>query len=237
MEPISPYAPQNVTRAVMLQCWRSLTFIHWRYAPAVIARLIPPPLQLDTFDGSAWVGLTPFLLDGLRLPFSSAVPWISRFPETNVRTYVRGPDGERAVWFLTLEADRLLAVLAARAVYGLPYRWSRMRIDIDDRRIAYQSQRHWPFGRGFTDVVVEPGPRVPLGPLENFLSARYRLYTWLRGRMAFAQIHHAPWPLRSARILRLDQTLVENSGVPRPTGEPVVHHSTELGVRIGRLSR
>ena len=112
----------------MLQRWRWLTFMHWRYDAAIIQALLPELLTVDTFDGSAWVGLTPFVLAGLRLPFSPPVPWISRFPETNVRTYVRGPDGEPAVWFFTLEADRLLGVLAARALYGLPYRWSRMRV-------------------------------------------------------------------------------------------------------------
>ncbi len=221
----------------MLQRWRVLTFIHWRYDPALLARFIPAPLTLDTFDGSAWVGLTPFVLDGVRLPYSPAAPWISRFPETNVRTYVRGPDGVRAVWFFTLEADRLLAVFAARALYGLPYRWSRMRVEISDRRIAYQSQRHWPFEAGFTDLAFEPGPAMPLGPLENFLTARYRLYSAKRRRLYFANIFHEPWPLRTGTLLRLDQNLVEHSGLRRPQGEPTVHHSPDIDVRIGSLQR
>ena len=219
----------------MLQHWRWLTFLHWRYDPALIAKFIPPPLKLDTFDGSAWVGLTPFVLDGLRLPFSPAVPWISRFPETNVRTYVRGADGVRAVWFFTLEADRLLAVLAARAIYGLPYRWSRMRVDITDGRISYRSQRKWPFEKGFTDVAIEPGPVMPVGDLENFLTARYRLYSTRGRRIIFANIHHEPWTLRTGVILRLDQDLVQHSGLHRPQGEPTVHHSTNIAVRIGGL--
>ena len=219
----------------MLQHWRGLTFIHWRYDPAIIQALLPAPLQVDTFDGSAWIGLTPFVLAGLRLPFSPAVPWVSRFPETNVRTYVRGPDGERAVWFFTLEADRLLGVLAARAVYGLPYRWSQVRVEIDDGLIHYQSRRKWPFGTGSTNVTVEPGPAITSTDLENYLTARYRLYSLRRGQMVFAQIHHEPWTLRMARLLHLDQNLVEHSGVPRPEGRPVVHHSTDIAVRIGAL--
>ena len=219
----------------MLQRWRWLTFLHWRYDPAAIAKFIPAPLKLDTFDGSAWVGLTPFVLDGLRLPLSPALPWISRFPETNVRTYVYGPDGVRAVWFFTLEADRLLAVWAARALYGLPYRWSRMRVDITDGRISYRSRRKWPFEAGFTDVAVQPGPAIESGEFENFLTARYRLYSTRGRRIAFANICHEPWHLRAAEILWLDQNLVQNSGLPRTRGEPSVHHSTNITVRIGGL--
>ena len=219
----------------MLQRWRWLTFIHWRYDPASIQPLLPAPLKVDTFDDSAWVGLTPFVLAGLRLPFSPPVPWISRFPETNVRTYVRGPDGERAVWFFTLEADRLLGVLAARAFYGLPYRWSSMQVSVDGEQVTYRSRRKWPWGTGFSDIAGEPGPAIQSTHLENFLTARYRLYSQRRGQMLFAQIHHEPWTLRMARLLRLEQNLVECSGVPRPQGQPVVHHSTDLPVRIGRL--
>jgi uncharacterized protein YqjF (DUF2071 family) len=112
----------------MFQSWRWLTFLHWRYEPGEIRRLLPKGLELDTFDGSAWVALTPFLLSGLRPPFVPALPWISHFPEMNVRTYVRGPAGEPGIWFFTLEADRLAAVVGARLGYGLPYRWADMHV-------------------------------------------------------------------------------------------------------------
>ncbi len=129
MDIVSPFAPQPVRRPVMLQSWRWLTFLHWRYEPETIRRLLPSQLTLDTFEDAAWVGLTPFLLRNLRPPRLPALPWISQFPETNVRTYVRGPDGERGVWFFTLEADRLAAVIGARSLYRLPYRWADMRVE------------------------------------------------------------------------------------------------------------
>src|SRR4051812_8969252 len=113
----------------MYQGWERLTFLHWRYSPAAIAPLIPPSLELDTFDGEAWVGLTPFKVTGLRPPGLPALPWLSEFPEMNVRTYVRGPDGERGIWFFSLEASRLAAVAGARLTYRLPYRWARMRVN------------------------------------------------------------------------------------------------------------
>lgn len=114
LEHISEYPPRSVKWPVMFQRWDSLTFLHWRYPPEVISPLLPRKLELDTFDGTAWVGLTPFVLTGLRPPGFPAIPWISRFPEMNVRTYVRGPDGERGIWFFSLEAARIAAVIGAR---------------------------------------------------------------------------------------------------------------------------
>ncbi len=142
----------------MFQHWRFLTFLHWRYDPEVIRTLLPARLTLDTFDGAAWVGLTPFLLTALRPPFLPALPWLSHFPETNVRTYVRGPDGERGVWFFTLEAQRLAAVIAARSLYRLPYRWARMSVTRTAERVEYRSARRRPFGQAQTAIVVEPEP-------------------------------------------------------------------------------
>ncbi len=128
-----PEWPHEIRRPFMLQQWESLTFLHWSFPASVIRPLLPAALhragvELDTFDGKAWVGLVPFLLTDLRLPGLPAFPWLGRFPETNVRTYLRGHDGKPAVWFFTLEADRLGAVLAARTGYGLPYRWAQMTV-------------------------------------------------------------------------------------------------------------
>jgi uncharacterized protein YqjF (DUF2071 family) len=219
----------------MLQQWQSLTFLHWRYQPETIEALLPRQVQLDTFDGSAWVALAPFVLSGLRLPFFPPAPFGSSFPETNVRTYVRGPDGERGVWFFTLEANSLFAVLAARTLYHLPYRWSRMRVRRTKKQVEYHSQRKSLFGKGSSHVVIEPGPLLQAGDFDNFLTARYRLYTVHLNRLLFAQIHHEPWRLQSARVIHCQQDLIQNSGVPRQTGDPVVHFSSDLAVRIGRL--
>ena len=219
----------------MLQRWQSLTFLHWRYPPEVIRGLLPPQVELDTFDGSAWVALTPFLLSGLRFPFSPAFPFVSRFPETNVRTYVRGPDGQRGVWFFTLEADRLVAVAGARIFYHLPYRWSAMRIRHSADGVEYSSRRKPSFGQGATDITIQPQHAIAAGEFDNFLTARYRLYTVHRGRLFFAEIDHQPWQLQSARLLRVNQNLIHNSGVPRQSGEPVIHFSQDLAVRIGHL--
>jgi uncharacterized protein len=235
MSPISEFPPYAVKRPVMFQSWTRLTFLHWRYRSHAIRRLLPKGLAVDTFDGSAWVGLTPFLIEGLRPPFLPALPWISRFPEMNVRTYVRGPDGRPGVWFFTLEADRLAAVAGARLTYGLPYRWAAMRVRPRDGTVEYESSRRQPFGSAEARICVEVGDAIKPTELEKFLTARFRLYTVLFGRLGFAQIEHDPWPLRTARLVRLTQDVIRASGVPEPTGEPMLLYSPAINVRVGRV--
>jgi hypothetical protein len=216
----------------MFQSWNRLTFLHWRYRPEVIRPLVPPDLELDTFDGSAWIGLTPFLLTGLRPPGLPAVPWISQFPEMNVRTYVRGAGGERGIWFFSLEAGRLAAVAGARLSYGLPYRWANMRVRWDSGQVEYTSRRH--FGPGYAHIAVRRGSPIQANEQARFLTARFRLYTKLAGRLAFAQVEHAPWPLESATLLNLDQDIIERCHLPAAAGDPLVHFSPDVSVRIGR---
>jgi uncharacterized protein len=215
----------------MRQTWRRLTFLHWPYAPDFIRRLIPPGLTLDTFDNTAWVGLVPFEIYG--------TPGIPHFPETNLRTYVIGPDGRPAVWFFSLEAARLAAVAGARIGYHLPYFWAKMGVTSENGAIHYQSRRHWPHdSRAITDIKVQPGEPFAPGELsdrDHFLTARYRLYTSVFGRIRYAQIEHSPWPLARARVIGLHQTLFENAGLPPPTEAPLVHYAGELAVKIGWL--
>jgi uncharacterized protein len=218
-------------RISMRQIWRRLTFLHWPYAPDRIRPLVPSQLELDAFDGKAWVGLVPFEIYG--------TPGLPYFPETNVRTYVIGPDGTRAVWFFSLEASRLAAVVGARIEYRLPYFWARMRVQSDNGIIHYQSRRHFPHdSSATTEISIQPGkPYQPdeLTPLDHFLTARFRLYTLARGRPRYAQIEHPPWPLARATVVKLRQTLFENAGLPAPIGAPLIHYSEELTVKIGPL--
>jgi uncharacterized protein len=221
----------------MYQRWRRLTFLHWRYDPDRIEPFIPAPLKLDTFDGAAWIGLVPFEITDLRPAWTPVLPWISRFPETNVRTYVRGPDGGRGVWFFTLEAERLIAVIAARTFYHLPYRWAAMEVAQTDNMVRYSSDRKRLFGRGRTDIVVEPGASVSSGAVENFLTARFRLYSVAGPRLLTAPIEHDPWPLQSAKVWRLEEDLVSECGLSSPQGEPLVHYSADLRVKIGKINQ
>jgi uncharacterized protein YqjF (DUF2071 family) len=224
---------ERVERPVILQNWRQLTFLHWRYPADVLQARVPKGLEIETFDGSAWLAIVPFYLCGLRRPRVPALPWISGFAETNLRTYVRGPDGKSAVWFFSLDAERLAAVAGARLTYGLPYMWSRMRLAASGSRVLYQSARRWPDRLGRTEIEIERGKSLEADPLEEFLTARFGLYSVLRGRLAYAPVEHPPWPLESARAVRLSETLTETAGLPKPDGPPLAHFSPGVDVRTG----
>ncbi len=174
------------------------------------------------------------------MPFEIyGTPGIPHFPETNLRTYVIGPDGTRAVWFFSLEAARLAAVVGARIGYHLPYFWANMRVAAENGANHYRSRRHWPHdSAATTDIAIQTGQPYSSNELterDHFLTARYRLYTTSRARLRYAQIEHPPWPLARATVLQLRQTLFESAGLPPPLGPPLVHYAAELAVKIGRL--
>jgi uncharacterized protein len=234
MIPSSPV----VRRPAMRQDWLDLTFLHWRYPAEVIQPLLPSGLRVHTFDGSGWVGLVPFQMDRVRLAGVPALPWISRFPETNVRTYVTGPDGGHGIWFFSLDAARLPAVLCGRWGYALPYVWSSMAVRVDAETYRYRSARRWPGPRGARcDAVIARGAAVEPGPLEYFLTYRFRLFLERRKRIVSVLVDHAPWPLHTGRVLALDETVVAAAGLPAPTGDPLVHTSPGVSTRIGMGSR
>jgi uncharacterized protein len=229
-----PYpAVEPVRRPLMIQSWNDLTFLHFPYRPEAVERLVPKPLRVELFDGAAWVGIAPFVLRGLRAPFLPPLPWLSDFPETNCRTYVRHPNGTSGVWFFSLEAARAAAVTAARAGFGLPYFWARMRVSREGERFTYRSQRIW--GSAGTRIQVEAahGPIEP-GEFDYFLTARFRLFALRRGRLMCARVEHPPWPLRHARVIEFHEDLTRAAGLPAPDSPPVVHFSPGVTVRISR---
>lgn len=230
-------APRTIRRPIMTQHWRSLTFLHWPYSPAFVQQLLPPGLQVDQFDGRAWIGLVPFVLCDLRWLGTPAFPWISQFPETNVRTYVRGPERKPGVWFFTLEASRLLAVLGARWLYHLPYRWASMQVSHDGSRLMYRSKRLPPFGGGSCEIEIEAGSSVESAAFEHFVTARFRLYAAARNRVFAADIEHQPWSLRRARLLHLRENLIEACGLAAPQGRPEIHFADEMFVKVDRVRR
>jgi len=230
--------PVTIGRPVMRQRWERLTFLHWPYDPAQVQRLLPAGLTADELDGAAWVGLMPFFMhvataDGRR------APWASYFCETNVRTYVRDEQGRPGIWFCSLDAARLGAVAVARAAYGLPYYWSSMRLAERNGQVGYACRRMWPGPHGATSRVrVQIGDPLAAGELgerEHFLTARWQLLSADgRGRRRRARVWHQPWPLHRARALTVDDELIAAAGLPQPGGEPLVHYSPGVDVRIGR---
>jgi uncharacterized protein YqjF (DUF2071 family) len=217
----------------MRQTWEDLTFLHWPYDPAIVRRVVPNQLQLDLYDGRAWIGLVPFMVTGLTLPSAPAIPWLSRFPETNVRTYVLDSSGRRGVWFFSLDAARLLAVLGARVGFALPYFWARMRVARSGSAVRYASTRRGgPDARSDIEVRVDDAVAQP-SELEMFLTARFRLFALRTGRVLGADVEHPPWALRRASLVGLKEDLVRAAGLPEPAGEPLSHFGGTVQVMVG----
>ena len=221
----------------MVQQWRDLAYIHWRFEPAVVKELLPPGLEVDTFDGSAWVGLIPFSMRGITVPHMPPVPYFGSFPEINVRTYVRR-EGVPGVWFFSLDVNRLIPAVVARTTYLLPYCWGRASNLIEDGVLRSTVERRWP-SRAHSATAVEIGPAIPNSDdLAVFLSARWGLYSrGLFGGLMYAPVDHEPWRLHTAHLQCIDQNVVQAAGLPAPTGEAHVMFSPGVSVRIGRPRR
>jgi uncharacterized protein YqjF (DUF2071 family) len=222
----------------MGQTWSALLFAHWPVARRRLEEVVPPQLPLDSFDGRAWIGVTPFEVRGLRLRGTPPMPFVSRFPELNVRTYVTVQD-KPGIYFLSLDAARLLAVIAARRVYRLPYFHARMAHRPLGAAIEFASERSSRDGppAGFAGRYSPAGGVRPPSPgsLEYFLTERYCLYTLdERQRILRGEIHHPPWPLRVAEAELSLNTMVEPFGIPLG-GSPMLHFSERQDVAIWPL--
>jgi len=231
----------------MAMRWLDLLFAHWPVDAAALRPLIPEGLELDTFDGQAWLGIVPFRMDGVRPPWCPPLPWVSAFAELNVRTYVRVPGGgdsrghsKPGVWFFSLDAANPLAVRTARLTFHLPYFDARMRIEERDGWVRYDSRRTHrgaPPGvfRARYRPVSEPYLSEP-GTLEHWLTERYCLYAAdRRGRVYRGDIHHVPWPLQPAEAEIEEDTLTSPLGAPgtaleRPDVAPLLHFVRRLEV-------
>jgi uncharacterized protein YqjF (DUF2071 family) len=185
----------------MGQTWEDLLFAHWRVPLEAVRAHVPAELEVELRDGSAWLGITPFRLTGLRARGTLPLPRISSFLEVNVRTYVRAADGKPGIWFFSLDASSRLAVEAARRAYKLPYFHARMSATRRGEWIDYECARIEERGRVFSGRYRPVGAVFNAEPdsLEWFLTERYCLYTTdERGVVQRAEIHHEPWPLQPA---------------------------------------
>jgi uncharacterized protein YqjF (DUF2071 family) len=221
----------------MSQRWERLTFLHWPFEPDAVQLLLPGGLQADLYDGAAWVGLVPFFMH-VATPGRREIPWVSRFCETNVRTYVRDRHGRTGIWFFSLDAARLGAVAIARSTYRLPYFWSAMAVSGSATSVSYRCHRRVPGPAGArSEADIDIGSRYAddeLSERDHFLTARWVLFSVSGKRYRLARACLEPWPLHRARVRWLHDELIEAAGLPVPTTEPLAHYSPGVDVAIGR---
>jgi uncharacterized protein YqjF (DUF2071 family) len=220
---------------MMAQTWHDLLFMHWPVPAGLIRLLVPGQLPLDTFDGEAWVGVVPFRMSGVRPRYVPGIPWLSAFPELNVRTYVT-LDGKPGVYFFSLDAGRRIAVEAARR-YGLPYYHARMSCVREGPVVTYDSLRIHPNApKVALRVRYQPtGPRAAAGAgsLDDWLTARYCLYTAdHRGRVFRVEIDHPAWPLQPADAQIDVNTMTAPLGLALPDTQPLLHFARRLDVVV-----
>jgi uncharacterized protein YqjF (DUF2071 family) len=221
----------------MGQTWNDLLFAHWRASPELLRALLPDGLELDLYDGDAWIGITPFAVSALRLRGLPPLPLVSSFLELNTRTYVTA-GGKPGIWFFSLDTSSELAVAAARRGYKLPYFRAEMRAEWRAGRLDYESRRRDPRGEpaSFRGRFWPTGDELGADPgsLAHFLTERYCLYTTDEGRLKRAEIHHRPWPLQPAET-EIDQNTMPPAAVELLDEEPLLHFSARQDVVIWPL--
>jgi uncharacterized protein YqjF (DUF2071 family) len=214
IDPIRTVAPELPSRRILSQRWTTVSFLHWRVPSVAIAHLFPEGTRPDEFDGSSWVGLIAFELSEFAIRPGPVLPVVGRFPEINVRLYSVDARGRRGVVFRSLEATRLLTVLAARATLGVPYEWARMSLARTATTVTYRSRR-LAHGHPSSHIVVRPLEEVvSRDDLADFLTARWGMHSVVLGRTRFVPNEHEPWPLRRAELTALDDELLAAAGVP-----------------------
>jgi uncharacterized protein YqjF (DUF2071 family) len=210
----APVNPQPRPRGpfVMHQNWRRLLFLHWARDAVEVQATLPAGLTVDTWKGRAWVGVIPFKMEGVRPRFCPPLPWLSYFPELNVRTYVRDERGRAGIWFYSLDCAQPFAVWAARMIFGLPYFHAVMQ-ERRGIRIAYRCRRS---GAGETARYEykrggDPHPAAQ-GTLEQFLIERYRLFAMRRGRLVTGEVWHEPYRLQRAEVVQWSDLPLRQAG-------------------------
>ena len=218
---------------LMHQTWSHLLFMHWRIDGSLLSPLLPPGLEVDQHDGSAWISLIPFSMTDIRPVVGPALPGLNSFTQINLRTYVTH-HGDPGVWFFSLDASNPMVVWLARTVYHLPYFRASIETAHDEACFSFRSRRLGKSGKGIGfRAAWRSGPpigRIRPGSLAWFLTERYRLFTKAKGKIQTGEIRHEPWPLRSAILDEYESNLFSVAGLPEPSEAPVLHHSDELAV-------
>jgi uncharacterized protein YqjF (DUF2071 family) len=214
--------------------WHDLLFMHWPVKSDALRPYIPSTLTIDTFDGTAWMGVVPFRMSGVVPRLIPPIPFLSAFPELNVRTYITA-EGKPGVWFFSLDAANPIAVELARDAFHLSYYNARMACLPTEGRIQYSSVRT----HHNAAPAVFQGQYRPIGPvyestpgtLESWLTDRYCLYSANQKGVTWrSDIHHAPWPLQPAEAEVRENTMTHQIRLTLPNTRPLLHFARYLEV-------
>jgi uncharacterized protein YqjF (DUF2071 family) len=211
------------------QRWRKVAFVHWPFDPDAIVRLVPKPLEVDTFDGAAWVTLTPFWTT-CQLFGKVPVPGPTCFPETNVRTYVKGPDGGDGLWFFSLDITNRVNFVLGRSM-GLAYHLGDMEVT-DEATYRYVGHRRDGNPSTGYEVVLDGVGTDAASERDVILTGRWSGYVVVGPLVYRCDVEHEPWPLRHASLARCDSRIVQAAGVPVPDARPVVHFASGVNARL-----
>jgi len=220
---------------VMHQTWGKLLFMHWRINEDLLRPHVPRSLEIDTYGGSAWIGIVPFTMWDVRAlpPYVPPVPGLNEMHELNVRTYVHY-NGVPGVYFFSLDTNSRASVLGARTFYHLPYYEAEIEIKERGNRIHYILRRDDdpPAAFDATWLVGDVLPQSQPGSKEFFLTERYMLYTEYDDELYRARIYHEPWELQDAELTKWESSMLQANDLIQPKGEPIVHYAEELNVEI-----
>jgi uncharacterized protein YqjF (DUF2071 family) len=219
--------------------WYDLAFIHWPFNPESVQKLIPPSLELDTFEGKAYIGVVPFGMKGVGYPLLRNLPG-SKFLELNVRTYVKA-EGCSGVWFFSLDAASAPAVWFCGRYFFLPYYFAKMKMVLGEDKVChYYSSRAGEKSSRFEAHYQPAGPvyRSKAGELDHWLTERYCLFSQdPSGKIYRCDIRHDPWPLQPGRAEIAENSMLAPLGLAIPAEPPLVHFAKRLKVKASHLIR
>jgi len=211
---------------VMTQKWNHLLYMHYPVSIHTIESYIPDGLELDTFNGEAWISIIPFQIKDMRLRNMPQLPYFHSFSELNVRTYVKR-NGVPGIFFFSLDASKRFAVIAAR-MGTLPYFYANITMKQQDESIHYTCRR-----KNNSNKVFE-GEYRPIGEafypdvdsLDHWLLERYYLYSYQNECLYFGGIHHKP-----LEVYHAEAAISKQHMSPFIVGgKPLVHYVTSKRV-------
>jgi uncharacterized protein len=220
------------------QTWRDLLFAHWPVPAEILRPLVPSRLTIQEHEGTSWIGVVPFRMTGVSPRWIPDLPWLSAFPELNLRLYVE-LDGKPGVWFLSLDAANPVAVWAARRFFHLPYFYADMSIGAEGDTFQYRSERRGATVRfaGSYRPTSPPYEATP-GSLEHFLTERYCLYAQAPdGTLYRAEVHHRPWPLQKAEADIVVNDMASPHGLKLDGPPALLHFARKIDVVVWPLVR